>query len=236
MASFFRGEAELHFDVEGDGYPVLLIAPGGMRSANDAWEPMPWNPRTALAATHRVIGMDQRNAGRSTAPVSGSDGWHTYLADQIALLDHLEIERCHVIGMCIGGPYVLALLRAAPERFSAAVLLQPVGVEANTDSMYAMFDRWAAEIGGDHPEASEADWVSFRSNMWDGEFVITVSPDDVAAMTTPMLVMMGNDHFHPPSISRRIAALAPNATLVEEWKEGDALVAADTMIKQFLDL
>ena len=110
------------------------------------------------------------------------------------------------------------------------MLLQPASVEANTDSMYTMFDQWAEEIGKDHPEASAADWVSFRSNMWDGEFVITVSPDDVAAMTTPILVMMGNDHFHPPSISRRITALAPNGTLVEEWKGDQKLPSATRSI------
>lgn len=64
MASFTDGNVELHYDFEGpdDGYPVLLIALGGMASSNDAWQRSPWNPRTALSDTYRVIGMDQRNA------------------------------------------------------------------------------------------------------------------------------------------------------------------------------
>src|SRR5688500_6725845 len=157
MASFVRADGRIQYDVEGDGVPVLLIAHGGMRSTNDRWAQVPWNPRVALVGRYQLIGMDQRNAGRSTGPVSPEDGWSTYLADQLALLDHLGVEQCHVIGMCIGGPYVLGLLKAAPERFRSAVLLQPVGVD--DDNRYAleeMFDDWAAELAADHPEVDEA--------------------------------------------------------------------------------
>lgn len=234
MAEFDDGTRSIHYDIEGDGYPVLLIAPGGMRSANDLWTDMPWNPRTALRADYRVIGMDQRNAGRSTAPVSADDGWDTYTADQLALLDHLGIEHCHVVGMCIGGPYIMNLLTTAPDRFSAAVLLQPVGIEDNRDALYEMFDQWAEALAPQHPDVSESDWHSFRSNMWDGEFVLTATPDDVAAVDTPMLVAMGNDLYHPASTSREVADRAPNAVFVESWKEGDALVAFDGVAREFL--
>jgi hypothetical protein len=51
--------------------------------------------------------MDQRNAGgRSRAPVTAQDGWHSYAADHIALLDHLRIDRCHLFGQCIGGSFI----------------------------------------------------------------------------------------------------------------------------------
>ena len=236
MAQFTDGDVSIHYDLEGnpDGDPVLLIAPGGMRSANDVWNGVVWNPRVRLAADHRLIGMDQRNAGRSTAPVSGDDGWPTYRGDQLGLLDHLGIERCHLVGMCIGGPYIVGLLRAAPERFASAVLLQPVGIEGNRPAFYEMFDQWAADLAPDHPEATSEDWRSFRSNMWDGDFVLTATPEELRAVTTPMLVLMGNDLYHPESISRRVAELAPDAVLVERWKEEPDLTAADTAIVEFL--
>lgn len=234
MAEFTDGTRSIHYDIEGDGYPVLLIAPGGMRSANELWSNMPWNPRTALSDDYRVIGMDQRNAGRSTAPISGDDGWDTYTADQLALLDHLGVERCHVVGMCIGGPYIMNLLTTAPDRFSSVVMLQPVGISDNRAALYEMFDQWAEAIAPQHPDVTEADWQSFRSNMWDGEFVLTATPDEVAACETPMFVAMGNDLYHPAVTSREIADLAPNATFVESWKEGDALAQVDPMIKEFL--
>ena len=236
MASFEQGAGTIHFDVEGDGFPILLIAPGGMRSANELWDAMPWNPRV-LADAYRVIGMDQRNAGRSSAPVSADDGWATYTADQLALLDHLGIERCHVIGMCIGGPYIAALLRAAPERFASAVMLQPVGIEpdgSNRSAFEEMFDAWVELQADAHGDVDEATWASFRSNMWDGEFVLTATEDDVAAFTTPILVAMGNDRYHPQSTSRRIAELAPDVTFVENWKEGAALTTFDGVARDFL--
>ena len=236
MAAFDHADATLHYDIEGrdDGFPVLLIAPGGMRSFNDRWNAMPWNPRTALADTYRVIGMDQRNAGRSSAPVSGADGWATYTGDQLALLDHLGVERCHVVGMCIGGPYVVGLLTAAPERFASAVLLQPVGIDGNREAFDGMFDGWQAELAPDHPEATDADWAAFKSNMWDGEFVLTATREQVASIATPMLVAMGDDEFHPQSTSREIAALAPDVTFLERWKDDESLPATDAAIRGFL--
>lgn len=236
MPSFEHAGARIHHDDEGapDAFPVLLIAPGGMRSSNDRWSSMPWDPRTALVGSYRVIGMDQRNAGRSSAPVSGDDGWHTYRADQLALLDHLGVDRCHVIGMCIGGPYVLGLLTAAPDRFASAVLLQPVGIDGNRPVFDDVFDGWRDEIADAHPEATPADWTSFRSNMWDGEFVLTATRGQVAAITTPMLVAMGDDQYHPSSTSREIAALAPDVTFLERWKDDESLPATHAAILGFL--
>ncbi len=234
MAVFENGSVSLHYDIEGDGFPVLLIAPGGMRSANDLWGNMPWNPRVALSDDYRVIGMDQRNAGRSTGPVSAGDGWATYTADQLALLDHLGVERCHVVGMCIGGPYIMGLLTAAPERFVSAVVLQPVGIDENREALYDMFDQWVALVADQHPDMGRDDWEAFRSRMWDGEFVLTASVEQSATCTTPMLVAMGDDLYHPSSISRQLAQAVPHATLVEDWKQGDALVAVDGTIKRFL--
>jgi pimeloyl-ACP methyl ester carboxylesterase len=234
MAIFENGPVTIHYDVEGDGFPVLLIAPGGMRSTNEIWHRMPWNPRAALREHYRLIGMDQRNAGRSTAPVSARDDWSTFTDDQLALLDHLAIDRCHVIGMCIGGPYIMGLLRAAPDRFTSAVLLQPVGIDSDNGPLREMFDAWAEELAPSHPEATPDDWARFGDNMYGGEFVLSVDRADVAACHTPMLILMGDDVYHPQSTSRDIASLAPNATLIERWKDDDVLAATDTAIKDFL--
>ena len=52
-----------------------------------------------LSGSCRVIAMDQRNAGESRGPISGNDGWHTYTADQLALMDHLGVGCFHVVGV-----------------------------------------------------------------------------------------------------------------------------------------
>ncbi len=234
MAIFEHDGVRLHYEVEGDGFPILVIAPGGMRSANDLWATVPWNPRTALSNRYQVIGMDQRNAGASTAPVGAADGWATYTADQLALLDHLGVEECHVLGMCIGGPYIFGLLMSSHDRFRSAVLLQPVGIDDNRAAFTEMFDGWAEEVGPDHPETGPDDWAAFRQNMWGGDFVLTATREQVAACETPLLVMMGDDLYHPRSTSREIASLAPRATLVERWKDDDVLADTDATIKRFL--
>lgn len=238
MPTFQHGDATIHYDVEGDpnGEPVLLLAPGGLRSKNDVWNDMPWNPRAQLAGEgYRLIGMDQRNAGQSTAPVAGSTGWDDYRDDQLALLDELGVDRCTVIGMCIGGPFIANLLTSAPERFASAVMLQPVGVyDDNRPAFYDVFERFSSEIVDAHPEASPDDWASYCRNMWDGEFVLTATPDEVAAIETPLLVMMGNDLYHPQVTSRQIADLAPHVTFVEDWKDEASLPKTDQTIKAFL--
>ena len=69
--------------------------------------------------------MDQRNAGRSHAPLRATDGWQTYTDDQVALLDHLGLETAHVMGMCVGGPFLVLDYQDHPQqnhscRFAAA--------------------------------------------------------------------------------------------------------------------
>lgn len=228
-----RGPVQIHFDLEGneDGFPVFLVAPGGMKSANALWEGRPWNPRERLADRYRLIGMDQRNAGRSRAPIAADDGWHTMRSDQLALLDHLGVDRCHYVGMCIGGPYGLGLLKAAPERFASAVLLQPVGVnDENRAKFHGMFDAW-----GDAQDASPEVLASFRANMWDGDGWQTASVEDVASIETPMLVLRGDDEFHPRWASTRLTEHAPNARLVGEWKAAEQHDRVDATIQAFLE-
>ncbi|KAJ8137367.1 hypothetical protein OY671_009419, partial [Metschnikowia pulcherrima] len=82
------GNAESHFDIQGQGDAVSASAPGGMSSHRESWRvtrdgrPREYpDPVAALASRYRVIAPDQRNAGRSRAPVSASDGWTTYASD-----------------------------------------------------------------------------------------------------------------------------------------------------------
>lgn len=235
MAMFEQGDVSLYYEEHGSGFPVLLLAPGGMRSAVSFWAGTPWNPIEQLSPTYRVIAMDQRNAGGSRAPVTASDGWATYTGDQLALLDHLGVDRFHVIGMCIGGPYIMGLATAAPERVASAVAFQPIGLDDNRHAFYDMFDSWAADVAGQHPEASEADWAAFRESMYGGDdMLFNVTDDEVAACTTPMLVLLGDDLYHPESTSRRLVELAPRASLLERWKDPADRPAAQEAVAAFL--
>lgn len=236
MASFERDGVVIHYLERGEGFPVVLFAPGGMRSASGAWKTAPWNPVAELEDRFRVISTDQRNAGRSTAPVTAEDGWQVYTADHLALLDHLEIERCHLLGGCIGGSYCMGVIQAAPERVASAVLQQPIGYSGeNRQAFYAMFDSWAEEIAAAHPSMSEPDWRTFRSSMYDGDFLFNVDREFVRSCQIPLLVLMGNDLYHPESTSREVADLAPDAELIERWKEPDAVADAVRRVRTFLE-
>jgi pimeloyl-ACP methyl ester carboxylesterase len=130
MPSFQHQGANIHYEEFSQGFPILTFAPAGLQSVIDVWnQPMaPINPTTEFAAKFRVIAMDQRNAGgQSYAPIAAQDGWDAYTADHIALLDHLRIDRCHLYGQCIGGSFILNLIKAQPERIASAVLAQPIG-------------------------------------------------------------------------------------------------------------
>ncbi|MEQ8861016.1 MAG: alpha/beta hydrolase [Pseudomonadales bacterium] len=234
MPTFTDGEVELYYEERGQGFPLLLIAPGGMRSALSFWERTPWNPMTELADELRVIAMDQRNAGGSRAPVRADDGWHVYTADQLALLDHLGVDRFHVAGMCIGGPYCMGLIEAAPERVASAVLFQTIGLKDNRQAFYDMFDSWSEELKPQRPEVPEAAWESFKHNMYDGDFLFNVDREFVRRCQTPLLVLCGADLYHPTETSREIAALAPGARFIEHWKEGAERDAARAAVREFL--
>lgn len=231
--------AAIYYEETGEGFPVLLIAPGGMKSAIGFWHSMAWNPIVELADRYRVIAMDQRNAGKSSAPVSAADGWDTYAADQLGLLEQLGIDRFHVMGMCIGGPYAMGLIKAAPERVASAVLFQSIGLMSggsNRAAFYDMFDSWAGPLQSEKA-ASEAEWQQFRSNMYDGDdFLFNVGDEFVENCSTPLCVLEGNDLYHPQETSQRIRSLAPNQRYIEHWKDDASRGPAMQQVRDFLGM
>ena len=111
--------AKIYYEVKGTGkIPVLLLAPGGMRSSIPKWEMSPYNPWKELSESKfQLIGMDQRFANRSEGYVRPTDNWQTFMEDQISLLDHLKVDRCQIVGSCIGPSYAFNLLKHYPLRF-----------------------------------------------------------------------------------------------------------------------
>lgn len=235
MPFFERDQTRLYYEVTGEGPPILLFAPGGMRSAISFWEHMPWNPIERLAGEFRIVAMDQRNAGQSTAEIGPDEGWRRYTEDHLALLDHLGIDRCHLMGCCIGGSFIASFLNQAPERAAAAVLLQPIGATPENQPVFAkLFDDWTADMRPKHPDVPETDWSSYKERMFGGDFLYCATPEDVQRMTTPMLVLMGDDQYHPQETSRQIAKLAPNAELIERWKEPETAEDGLVRVQEFL--
>lgn len=235
MPTFNHDNVSLYYEEFGSGYPLLLFAPGGMRSAIDFWHKSPFDPTEEFAADFRVIAMDQRNAtARSRGPASAADGWHTYTSDHLALLDHLKIDRCHVMGGCIGSSYCLSIAQTAPARVSAAVLQNPIGLHENRSAFREMFDGWAKGLMAQPGAASEAAFATFRESMYGGDFVFSVSRDFVRSCTIPMIVLRGDDLYHPAPISDEIVRLNPKIEMVPNWKTPDSAPAAVNRVREFL--
>jgi pimeloyl-ACP methyl ester carboxylesterase len=238
--------ARIQYDVRGStgDHPLILLAPGGMNSIAQLWAerpgqpgtPMPWiDPRASLSDQFRVISMDQRNAGGSSGPVEPGDGWHTYTEDQVALLDHLGVSQTHAMGGCIGSSYALALCARAPGRVTAAVLQNPIGLTADNHQLFmAMVDDWASGLRARGTEISDATLEEFRERMFGGDFVFSVDREFVRRCPVPLLILAGNDEFHPTAVAEEIAELAPDSELVHEWAGPQRHAETADRIRSFL--
>jgi pimeloyl-ACP methyl ester carboxylesterase len=244
MPTFGRDGLRIEYWVDGSGYPLTLFAPGGMRSVARMWrqtptdpsKPPPWiDPTSELSEDFRVISMDQRNAGLSSGPVTGDDGWKTYTSDHLALLDHLDLPRTHVMGGCIGSSYCLSLIEAAPGRVSAAVLQNPIGLtDENRPAFFAMFDEWAKALLRERDDVTEDDLAGFKENMYGSDFVFSVDRESVSRCPVPLLVLAGNDLYHPRAVAEEIASLAPDATLVYGWAGDEHRDETRSRVREFL--
>ncbi len=82
---------------------------------------------------------------------------------------------------------------------------------------------------------SELDVLHERMYGGSRDFCFSVTREDMVAIQQPLLVFMGKDRSHPSETSRELAKLAPNATLVEKWRDGDAdPSASERLIQEFL--
>jgi hypothetical protein len=102
------------------------------------------------------------------------------------------------------------------------------------NTFFKMFDSWANELKPRQPDATDEALASFKKPMYGGDFLFNVSRESVSKCQTPLLVLLGNNLHHPAETSRTFAALAPNATLIEHWKEPDHQPAAQQAVARFL--
>ena len=243
MPIFKRPEAELYYEVYGSGHPLLLFAPGGLKSQLQYWRfspanpnaPAPWmDPMTALASRFTVVGMDQRNAGQSHGLVTETHGWHTFASDHLALMDHLGFTKFHVMGGCIGGSYCLSLCELAPERITAAVLQNPIGLHENRDTWEEAVSGFVKTVQARDPSVSETAIRKFGHNMFGGDFVFSVSREFVKRCSVPLYLQPGTDKPHPAPTSAEIAQLAPNIDVQKDWRGPTHLQDSIKLVGDFL--
>jgi len=238
MSTYSRDGATIYYeDSGGDGFPLLLIAPGGMNSAIAFWSRMPFNPIEAFKDDFRIIAMDQRNCGQSSGLLDTEDPWTSYVADQLGLLDHLGVDRYVAIGCCIGCSYLLKQAVEAPGRMVAGVLEQPIGlVESNTQVFQDnIWKPWGEELVAGRDDLTTEQLMAFGAAMWHREdFVFSVPKERIPSIETPMLVLPGADAAHPTSVGIEVAELLPNRERIDEWKSPEVVPQTVEAIRAYL--
>ena len=239
MPTVEREGASIYYEEHGSASQpaLLLLSPGGLNSTIDFWERLPLRPLDAFAGEFRIVAMDQRNAGsRSSGPLQTQNPWEMYARDQLAVLDHLGIDRTLVIGCCIGCSFIFELLKVAPRRINAGVLMQPIGAdESNPDAFGPdMFRPWGQNLIDKGASFSAADVDAFGHGLFDSGFVFSATRDELKTFNTPLLLLYGDDRAHPKGISLEVAKLLPNVEVIERWRDADVVPQVTEQMRRFL--
>ena len=166
----------------------------------------------AFSPHFRLVLMDTRGQGQST----GGDGelnFSVFAADLLALMDHLQIAKAHLLGFSDGGNLALTFALAHPERVQSLILnganLEPGGVKLSPQlpivlgygccRLLSPFSHKARQNGAllglmvNHPH---------------------IPPQALAALTMPALVIVGERDMIRDRHSQLIARSLPNAQFV----------------------
>lgn len=104
---------KLYYEEAGEGEPLILIH--GHSFDNSEWDPQFLN----LSRNFRVIRYDCRGYGRSSNPVEGEEFLHAN--DLVTLMDSLNIDKAHLVGLSMGGFIVTDMIAIHEDRILSAV-------------------------------------------------------------------------------------------------------------------
>lgn len=203
----------IHYSIEGTGTPVVLLH-GFAVNADLNWR-LPGLAKKLVATGYQVILMDLRGHGAS----EHSDRYGAEMGeDVVRLLDHLEIERAHVVGYSLGGVIALKLAVTRPDRLLTASPLGS-GWESPDNSMFLGAIDEIAEalesgsgvgplgqhLGDDRSEPSAVHdlWVRFMTSFLNegpalagvvrGLPDLTVTEEELVGIDLPMCSIVGGE-------------------------------------------
>lgn len=229
--------AQIHYVSQGTGTPMLLLH--GYPLSGELFA----RNRDALSqAGYRVITIDHRGYGRSTAPAGDTGSLETYAKDALGVMDRLKLSKAIIGGMSMGGPIAFEMYREAPDRFLGLILIDtlanPAGIVeqnlwkgmAQKASTYGpqslapelLKDMLTGQTRMNRPGDAKTltAIVSQASVAADvaGANVLATRPDSVPTLKTirvPTLIIEGlEDTVYPPEFSMKMQQNIPNAQLV----------------------
>lgn len=235
----------------GAGRPVILLH--GFTSAGSMWfDP---GPAPDLASRgHRVVVPDLRGHGASAAPDEPAAYPPDVLADDgLALLEHLGLDAAgggyDLVGYSLGGRVVLRLLVRGVRPDHAVVGGQGLrGVTGSFDQRGLFRRTLDALVAGEplesgSPEARTAGWIRYSGN--DPRALrhvlgaqLPVTPEELGAVPTPVLVLVGVDDAHHAPSAAALADALPHGRHVPvpgDHFSAVAELALRTAIERFLD-
>jgi pimeloyl-ACP methyl ester carboxylesterase len=241
MSFYEKGPVRIRYQEAGSGFPLLLIAGGGLNSVMAGLATSPFNPIEELKSEYRCIFADLRNAnpGQSSGPLEIDRPWDSHTDDHLGLMDHLGIDKFMVLGFCIGGPFIWNLLKRAPDRVVAAVPAQPVGFRPEMPTV--LYDNsmtgWGPDLVKRRPDITMDMVDKYLTKLYrSSDFVLTVSRDFVRNCQTPVLILPDDIPAHPYAVAMECAMLAPNAEVsMFPWKEPkERIPLAVRQVRSFL--
>lgn len=206
------GDAQIHYDVEGEG-PTVVLVHGGTGTGEHDWA----FQRAFLAGHNRVVIPDLRGHGRSSDPE-----WLLSL-DQIGedvarLIGAVGPPADAVVGFSVGASAVLRLLARRPGIARTAVLIG-ASVRGHPERVPGIVDGpWPRELTSlPHEHGSGADhWRDLRRRLaesWSGADGLEAS--DLEPVDIPVLVVAGDrDRVEPVETALWLARGLPRGELL----------------------
>jgi len=109
----------------GAGSPVVVLCHATGFCAQ-AWNPLAAGLRQHADEPLRILALDFRAHGRSSAPADGNLSWVGVARDVRSLLDHFEVEQAFGIGHSMGGAALILAELDRPETFSGIWAFEPI--------------------------------------------------------------------------------------------------------------
>jgi len=133
-----------HYEVTGDGPPLLMFSPGGFNATLANWSSFSLYARLGLVDqlrnSYTCVMFDRRESGASGGRIERIT-WADYAAQGKGLLDHLGIARAHLMGGCVGCSAVAVFAATWPDSVMSMVLYSPAGGARYRIAQHARFAR-----------------------------------------------------------------------------------------------